>query len=191
MKVTAFNGSPRKDGNTDFIIRYVFKELEKEGIETEMVQLAGKKIRGCISCYKCMKNKDRRCAIDNDIINKCIKKILESDGIILGSPSYFSNVTAEMKALIDRAGLVAKVNGDIFKRKVGVAVASAGREGGVNVCDSINRFFLTNEMIVPGSNASNFGIGLQKGEVQNDQEGLLTIKTLGENMAWLLKKVHW
>ncbi|MGB2806084.1 MAG: flavodoxin family protein, partial [Candidatus Zixiibacteriota bacterium] len=104
MKVFAFNGSARKDGNTAALINLVFGELEKEGIETELYQLAGKKIRGCMACYKCFQNKDQRCSVTNDVLNECIEKMLEADGIILGSPTYFANVSTEIKALIDRAG---------------------------------------------------------------------------------------
>ena len=122
MNVVAFNGSARKDGNTAILIREVFKELEKEGIETELVQLSKKKMHGCYACYNCFQKKDKQCAVKNDFMNDCIKKMVEADGIILGSPVYFSNVSTEMKALIDRAGLVAKANDDMLKRKVGASV---------------------------------------------------------------------
>jgi multimeric flavodoxin WrbA len=115
MKVVAFNGSPRKDGNTTILINRVFRELEKEGVKTELVQLSGKEIHGCIACYKCSENKDRRCAVKTDIANECIEKMIEADGIILGSPVYFTDVTAEMKALIDRAGFVS-INGGMIQR---------------------------------------------------------------------------
>ncbi len=108
MKVAAFNGSARRDGNTALLVGHVFEELEKEGIDTDLVQLSGKRIRGCIACYKCIENKDRRCAVNNDIVNVCIEKMLESDGIILASPTYFADVSSELKALIDRAGFVAR-----------------------------------------------------------------------------------
>ena len=190
MKVTAFNGSPRGDGNTALLVNLVFSELEKEGIDTELVQLAGKRIRGCIACYKCMENKDRRCAVNNDIVNDCIEKMLDSDGIILASPTYFADVSSELKALIDRAGFVARANDDMLKRKVGVAVVAVRRAGGIHVFDSINHFFFIGQMIVPGSIYWNLGFGLGKGEVEKDDEGVRTMKVLGRNMAWLLKKLH-
>ncbi len=190
MKVVAFNGSARKDGNTASMIRVVLKELEKEGIETELVQLSGQKIRGCIACYKCKENKDQRCAVDDDVINSCIEKMLHAHGIILGSPTYFANVSTEMKALIDRAGMVARVNGDMFKRKVGAAVVAARRGGAIHVFNSINHFFFIGQMIVPGSFYWNMGYGLQKGEVEKDQEGMKTMEVLGQNMAWLLKRLY-
>ena len=189
MKVIAFNGSPRKKGNTAILINHVFDELNKEGIETEFYQLGGKPIHGCISCKKCFKNKDKRCSVNNDVINECIEKMLEADGIILGSPTYFSNVSSEIKALIDRAGLVAIANDHMFKRKVGAAVVAVRRAGATDTFDAINKLFFINQMIVPGSIYWNLAIGLEEGEVENDQEGLLTMKTLGENMAWLLKKL--
>ena len=190
MKVIAFNGSARKDGNTGILINYVFKELEKAGIETELFNLAGKTIHGCKACYKCFENKDQRCSVKTDVVNECIGKMIESDGIILGSPTYFADVTTELKALIDRAGLVSMANGGMYKRKVGAAVVAMRRGGGIHVFDSINHFFFINQMIVPGSSYWNFGIGREKGEVEKDEEGIWTMKVLGENMAWLLKKIR-
>ena len=190
MKVVAFNGSARKDGNTAILLNYVLGELQKEGIETEMLQLAGQKIHGCIACYKCFKNKDKQCAVKDDVANDCIGKMAEADGIILGSPTYFSDVTSEMKALIDRAGLVARANGDMFRRKVGAAVVAVRRGGEIHAFDSMNHFFLIEQMIVPGSIYWNMGFGREKGEVEKDEEGIRTMKNLGQNMAWLLKKIR-
>ena len=190
MKVIAFNGSPREDGNTSILVNRVLDVLQQEGIETEFYQLGGKKIQGCIACYECFKNKDRRCTVKDDAANECIEKMLEAEGIILGSPTYFSDVSTETKALIDRSGFVAKANGDMFMRKVGAAVVAVRRAGSVHVFDSINHLFFISQMIVAGSNYWNMGIGLNKGDVENDKEGLKTMKVLGENMAWLLKKIH-
>lgn len=188
MKVVAFNGSARKDGNTAILIRKVFSELEAEGIETELVQLAGKTIKGCAACRKCYENRDGRCAMDNDVANECIEKMTEADGIILGSPTYFSDVTTEMKALIDRAGYVARANAFMLKRKVGASIVAARRTGAIHTFDSMNHFFLIGQMIVVGSSYWNVGIGRAKGEVEQDEEGMETMQTLGQNMAWLLKK---
>ncbi len=190
MKVMAFNGSARKDGNTAILIKAVFSELEKEGIETELFQLSGKKFQGCTACFKCFTNKDRQCSVKKDIVNECIEKMVEADGIILGSPTYFADVTSEMKALIDRAGLVSRANGDMFRRKVGAAVVAERRGGAIHAFDSINHFFFIGQMIVPGSIYWNMGIGLDKGAVEKDEEGLQTMQVLGQNMAWLLKKIH-
>ena len=190
MKVIAFNGSARKDGNTAIMVKQVFGELEKEGIETEMVQFSGKQIRGCTACYKCFENKDRRCSVKTDIVNDCIEKMLEADGIILASPTYFADVSAELKALIDRAGLVAKANKEMFARKVGAAVVAVRRGGSIHAFDSMNHFFLISGMIIPGSCYWNMSFGLEKGEVEKDEEGLQTMQILGRNMAWLLKKIQ-
>jgi len=189
MKVVGFNGSARKDGNTASLIKHVFEELEKEGIKTELVQLAGKPMHGCIACYKCFENKNRRCAVTNDFVNECIQKMEEADGIILGSPVYFANMTPELKALIDRAGFVGKANGGMFRRKLGAAVVAVRRAGAIHVFDSINHLFFISEMIVPGSNYWNIGIGREPGEIENDKEGVQIMQTLGKNMAWLLKKI--
>ena len=190
MKVIAFNGSARKEGNTSILINYVLDELQKRGIETETFNLRGKKIHGCIACYKCFENKDQRCSVTNDVLNECIEKMLEADGIILGSPTYFTDVSTEMKALIDRAGFVAKANGDMFRRKVGAAVVAVRRAGSIHVFSTINNFFLISQMIIPGSNYWNMGIGRDKGEVEKDEEGIGTMKLLGENMGWLLMQLN-
>jgi multimeric flavodoxin WrbA len=189
MKVVAFNGSPRKEGNTYQSLQVVMGELQKEGIETEVVQLGGKNIHGCIACYKCFKNKDKECSIKDDGVNDYIKKMMEADGIIIGSPVYFSNVTSEVKAFIDRAGLVARANDNLLKRKVGAGVVAVRRAGATFAFSAINFFFFIQEMIVPGSIYWNLAIGREPGEVQEDQEGMMTFKTLGQNMAWLLKKI--
>ncbi|AKB52595.1 iron-sulfur flavoprotein [Methanosarcina barkeri str. Wiesmoor] len=190
MKVVAFNGSPRKDGNTAALIKHVLAELEKEGIETEVVQIGGKKIHGCTACGKCYEKMDKKCVIDKDIVNECIEKMLEADGIILASPTYFADLTPELKALIDRAGFVAKANNEMFRHKVGAAVVAVRRAGSIHVFDSINHFFTISQMIIPGSSYWNMGMGLAEGEVEKDEEGIQTMQTLGQNIAWLLKKLN-
>jgi multimeric flavodoxin WrbA len=190
MKVVAFNGSARKDGNTTSLIQRVFGQLEKEGIETELVTLAGKPIQGCIACMQCWENKDQRCAVDKDVVNDCIAKMLEADGIILGSPTYFSDVSAEMKALIDRSGFVAKANDQMLRRKVGAAVVAVRRGGSIHAFDTMNHFFTISQMIVVGSSYWNMGMGLAKGDVESDAEGMQTMDDLGQNMAWLLQKLN-
>ncbi len=190
MKVVAFNGSARKNGNTAMMVKWVFSRLEAEGIQTEMVQLAGTRPSGCVACYKCKKNKDGRCAVDDDVVNSCIEKMEQAQGIVLASPTYFANVSTEMKALIDRAGMVARVNGDMFRRKVGAAVVAARRGGAIHVFNSINHFFFIGQMVVPGSSYWNMGCGLDKGEVEKDREARATMETLGENMAWVMKRLY-
>jgi multimeric flavodoxin WrbA len=186
MKVVAFNGSPRKDGNTTILINRVFRELEKEGVETELVQLSGKEIHGCIACRKCFENKDRRCAVKTDIANECIEKMIEADGIILGSPVYFTDVTAEMKALIDRAGYVSMANRGMYTNKVGAVVVAVRRSGATHTLDTMSHFFLAGQMIMVGRS---IGVGREKGEVEKDKEGIQGVEALGKRMAWLLKKL--
>jgi multimeric flavodoxin WrbA len=190
MRVVAINGSARKNGNTFSMINTVFKELEAEGIETELIQLAGKKIAGCIACRRCFKNLDKRCAVDKDDFNECFSRIVDADGIILGSPVYFADLTANMKGFIERAGYVSRGNGDILTRKVGASLVAVRRAGAVHTFDSLNHFFFISQMIVPGSRYWNLGIGREKGEVESDDEGIETMSILGKNMAWLLKKIN-
>lgn len=189
MKVVAINGSARKDGNTAILLNYVLRELEAEGIETELIQLSGKTIHGCLACRTCGTRKDGRCAQKDDYGNECIEKMAAADGILLGSPTYVTDVSAEMKALIDRACLVGRSNGGMMRRKVGAAVVAVRRAGAIQAFDTINHFFLISEMIVPGSSYWNIGIGNDKGDVEKDAEGIATMRTLGRNMAWVLKRV--
>ena len=190
MKVIAFNGSPREDGNTSILIRRVLEVLEQNGIYTELYHLGGKNIRGCNACYECFKNKDGRCAVDKDVANDCLEKMESADAILLGSPTYFADVSSEMKALMDRCGMVSRANGDMFKRKLGAAVVAVRRAGAMHVFDSMNHFFLIGQMIVVGSSYWNIGIGREKEEVAKDEEGMTTMKVLGENMAWALKRLR-
>jgi multimeric flavodoxin WrbA len=189
MKIVAFNGSPRPDGNTSILLNHVLEPLKAEGFQTEVVQVGGSNIHGCRACYACSKTKNGRCSMDDDIANACIAKMEEADGIILGSPIYLADITPETKALIDRAGFVARWKSDLLKRKVGAAVLAVRRAGAIHGFDSINHFFLISQMLVPGSTYWNIGIGRDKGDVLKDEEGLKTMRVLGENMAWLLKKV--
>ncbi len=190
MKVVAFNGSPRKNGNTSLLIDHVLAEIAAAGIETEKVQLGGRKIHGCVACYKCFDNLDQRCAVDNDILNECLEKMIAADGILLGSPTYFANMSPELKALIDRAGMVGIANSALFRRKAGAAVVAVRRAGAVHTFDAINHFFTIEQMIVPGSCYWNMGFGRERGEAAGDEEGLRIMKVLGENMAWLLGRIH-
>jgi multimeric flavodoxin WrbA len=189
MKILMFNGSPRPDGNTKILLDEVAKELQGNKIEVEHFQIGGKLLHGCTGCRKCIENKDEKCIIDNDEINIWLQKIKEADGFILGSPVYFGDITPELKAFIDRIGYVTRANGHMLKRKIGAAVIAVRRAGGLTAFDTVNRFFLINQMIVPGSSYWNIGIGGAKGDVLNDAEGLQTMQTLGKNIVWLLKKL--
>jgi multimeric flavodoxin WrbA len=167
------------------MIKAVFSELEKDGIVTELVQVGGKDLRGCRACGACRKNQDMKCVFGSDGINGYLEKMIASDVIIIGSPTYFADLTTEAKALIDRCGYVARSNGNPLKRKIGAAVVPMRRAGGIHVFDSINHFFTINEMIVPGSSYWNISIG----EFEKDTEGVGTMKTLGSNIAWLANKL--
>ena len=190
MKVLAINGSPRKEGNTALLLRRVMLVLEREGIETELLQLAGSHLRGCKACYGCFSKKDGHCTQRDDVLNDFLDRMVAADGLLLGSPTYFTDVTTEMKALIDRAGMTARANGDLLRRKVGAAVVAVRRAGSTHAFDTMNHFFLIEQMIVPGSNYWNLGVAGAPGDVVNDQEGIKTMDVLGENMAWLLKRIH-
>jgi multimeric flavodoxin WrbA len=187
MKVVGFNSSPRRGGNTAQLLHAVFQELRQADIETELVELAETHPQGCIVCGQCRERKNGRCAVTSDPMNEWIEKMREADGLLLASPTYFADVTPELKALIDRAGYVARGNDDMFRRKVGAAVVAVRRAGAIHAFETINNFFLISQMIVPGSSYWNLGIGRQPGEVQEDEEGLDTMRTLGQNMAWLLQ----
>lgn len=190
MKVIAFNGSPNKEGNTSILINHVFKELEKEGIKTEIIQIGGKKVSPCISCWKCFENKDQRCVQENDMVNDCIEKMIKADVIIIGSPTYFASVTPEIKAFMDRAFFVAMANDALFRNKLGASIIAARRGGAVSVFDTINHYFGISGMFSAGSNYWNLGLGLKPGDVENDTESIETMKQLGQNIAWFVKKTH-
>jgi len=189
MKVVAVNGSARAGGNTATLLQTALEPLRAAGHETELIELAGKDIRGCTACGSCFKAKDRKCHGRRDFGNEVIDALDKADGILLGSPVYFSDVTAEMKALIDRAGYVARGNGNMFARKPGAAVVAVRRAGAIHAFDTINHFFLIGEMLIVGSSYWNVGLGRNKGEVAGDEEGMATMKRLGENMAWTLSKL--
>jgi multimeric flavodoxin WrbA len=191
MKVTAFNCSPRKDGNTAHMLKTVLSVLEENGIETEFVQVGGVDMHTCRACGKCKKNMDGKCVLDDDPLNEYSSKMVESDGILIGSPTYFADLSADAKILIDRVGYSCGTkNGNPLKRKVGAAVVTARRAGSVNAFDSINHFFLVKEMIIAGSSYWNMSLARDYGDYENDAEGITTMKKLGENMAWLLKKLE-
>ena len=182
MKVVAINGSPRSNGNTALLLRAVLQEIENEGIATEYLQVGGTAIRGCTACYQCGKNMDRQCSMKNDGFNEIFRKLVEADGFILGSP--------EMKALIDRAGFVARANGHLFRHKVGAAVVAVRRAGGIHAFDSINHLFQISDMFTVGSSYWNLGFGRNPGDAQLDDEGLATMTELGRSMAFLVKKIN-
>ena len=186
MKALAINGSPRKGGNTEILLRKVLEPLAAAGHKTDYVQVGGTRIRGCTACGACGRLKNKRCVIEDDIFNLAFAKMLDADAIVIGSPVYFADVTAETKALIDRAGRVARTNGGLLGRKIGAAAVAARRGGAIHAVDAINHLFLANQMVVPGSTYWNFGLGRDPGDVLADEEGLANMKDLGEQIAWLL-----
>ena len=186
MKALAINGSPRKGGNTEILLRKILEPLAAAGHKTDYVQVGGTRIRGCTACGACGRLKNKRCVIEDDIFNLAFAKMLDADAIVIGSPVYFADVTAETKALIDRAGRVARTNGGLLGRKIGAAAVAARRGGAIHAVDAINHLFLANQMLVPGSTYWNFGLGRDPGDVLADEEGLANMKDLGEQIAWLL-----
>ncbi len=187
MRVVGFNGSPRKDGNTTVLMTHLLQEIKKEGVETELVQLSAKPIHGCGACYRCFENQDKHCAAKKDAANEYIDKIIAADGIVLGSPSYFQDVTAEMKALIDRAGFVGLANERMYKNKIGATLSCFRRSGGMHTIESMNHFFFSNEIIIAGRAMC---VARDKGDVEKDEEGVQAARTLGQRVAWMIKKLY-
>jgi multimeric flavodoxin WrbA len=191
VKVVAFVGSARKDGNTAALVKHVFAPLEAAGVECELVELAGRRVHGCTACMKCAEAADGMCHGVRDFVSEeCIPKAVEADGIIVASPVYFADVSSETKALIDRLGYATRQGGNRLARKVGAAVVAVRRAGAIHAFDTINHLFLISEMVVVGSSYWNIGIGRAAGEVEDDAEGVRTMRRLGEQMAWALDRLH-
>ena len=187
MKAIAINGSPRKDGNTSILLNKVLTPLKEAGWETELIQLGGNPVRGCMACGKCFETKDMTCVIKNDCINEIIQKMIEADAILIGSPTYFANVSTEVKALIDRAGYVTLANGKPLKGKIGAPVIAVRRAGALPAFDAINHLFHLSQMLMTGSSYWNLGIGRVPGEVEGDEEGLNNMENLAKTIDWLAK----
>lgn len=191
MKVIGFNGSARKKGNTYGALCTVFEELEAAGIETEMITVGKEKIQGCKGCYGCVKKQNEGCVITDDPVNDWIQQIKAADGILLGSPVYFSGVAGTMKSFLDRAFFVSTVNGNLFRHKVGAAVAAVRRSGGLPTVDTLNHYINYSEMIMPSSNYWNVAHGMNPGEMAQDDEGKQIMRVLGRNMAWIMKTMDF
>jgi multimeric flavodoxin WrbA len=189
MYALAISGSPRKGGNTEVLLREVIKELKEAGWKTELVKVGGTAIRGCIACEKCFKTKDNECAFKQDNFNEIFSKMLKADAVVLGSPTYFAAVSADLKALIERAGYVAYANNHAFSGKIGAAVVAVRRGGGTHAYDTINHMFQMSRMIIPCSTYWNMGFGLGKGDVLKDKEGLANMRHLGKCIDWLGKAI--
>lgn len=190
MKVVAINGSPRRGGNTEIMLNAVLEPLKEAGVETKIIQVGGQNIHGCRGCWACGKLANRKCAFNDDIVNDILEDLFTADAIIWGTPSYYGNMTPELKALIDRAGIVASANGKLFRHKVGAAVIAERRGGGSFIQASIHEMMLMSEMIIPGSTYWNFGFGRDKGEVSSDAEAMANMKNLGENILMLIQKLN-
>jgi multimeric flavodoxin WrbA len=190
MKALAINGSPRQGGNTEILLNKALAPLAAAGWQTELIQLGVQPIRGCRACYQCFEKKNARCSQKDEFFNQCMEKMLAADAIILGSPTYFTDVSAEMKALLDRSGLVAVANGGLFRGKVGAAVVAVRRGGGTHAFDTMNHMLLMSGVIVPGSTYWNLGFGREKGEVAKDDEAARNMNDLGQTIAWLGEAIH-
>lgn len=190
MNVIAFNGSPRKEGNTYHAIKTTAEELEKAGIEVEIIHVGDKLIRGCIACKQCTKNKDEKCALPGDDVNDWIQKMKDADGIIIGSPVHYSSIGATMKAFLDRAFYVAGANNNLFRHKVGAALVAVRRSGGVLAFDQLTNYLNYSEILIATSNYWSVIHGAKPGEALADEEGVQIMRILGKNMAWLLKLVE-
>ncbi len=189
MYALAINGSPRKEGNTGLLLKEVLSELKGAGWETELEKVGGTAIRGCIACEKCFENKDNECSVKKDKFNTIFSKMLKADAMILGSPTYFAAVSADLKALLERAGYVAYANDHAFSGKIGAAVVAVRRGGATHAYDTINHMFQMSRMIIPCSTYWNMGFGLGKGEVLKDEEGLANMRHLGKSIDWLGKAI--
>ena len=187
MKVAAFNGSPHANGNTYLALRTVADVLESNGIEVELIHIGDKAVRGCMGCNACAKNRDQRCVLPDDGVNEWVQKMIQADGILLGSPVHYSNLTGVMKCFLDRAAYVAGNSGGLLRHKVGAAITAVRRTGGMPTVDAMNRYITYSEMIIPSSNYWNVVHGMRPGEIEQDAEGMQILRVLGENMAWLMK----
>lgn len=190
MKVVAFNGSPKKEGNTALALKLVTDELEKEGIETEIVHVGNKVVRGCIACGRCREYKNEQCVLIDDEVNEWIQLMKQADGLLLGSPVHFAAIGGALKSFLDRAFYVSGANGSLMRHKVGASVVAVRRSGGLPTFNQLNNFMCYAEMLIPTSNYWNVIHGTSPGEATQDEEGVQIMRVLGKNMAWLLKLVE-
>jgi len=189
MKVLGISGSPRSGGNTDILVKLALDVLVEQGVQTEFLSLADRPIKPCMACAGCVKSDTLGCVQEDPAFEGMVERFVEADGVLVGSPVYFGSATPQTMALLDRVGYVSRANDNFLRRKVGAAIVVARRAGQNFTFAQINYFFLISEMIVPGSTYWNVAFGREKGEVENDQEGLDTVRRLAENMAWLMKKL--
>lgn len=190
MRVLAINGSPKAEGNTRQAIGIVAEQLEREGIVTEILHIGNRAIRGCIACGMCAKNRDERCVQADDGVNDAIQRMKAADGILLGSPVYYSGIAGTMKSFLDRAFYVSGSNGGLFRYKAGAALVADRRAGAMLALGQLNNYITYSEMFMPGSNYWNIMFGAAPGEALKDEEGVQTMRILGRNLAWLMKAIE-
>lgn len=183
MKVLLINGSPHEDGSTNRALQEVCKELNKEGIETEIIHIGNKAIRGCIACYSCYKLGH---CVFNDIVTEVNEKFKEADGLIIGSPVYYASANGTLISFLDRLFYSSRFDKTM---KVGASVVSCRRGGNSATFDELNKYFTISNMPVVSSRYWNMIHGNSKEEAEQDLEGLLTMRTLGRNMAFLIKAI--
>ncbi len=188
-EILAICGSPRKGGNTETLAKTALEAAEAEGAGTKFISLRGKKLKGCIACFKCAEKKDEKCHGTQDDFGEIYEEIKKADGLILASPVYFAGPCSEIKAVIDRSGLVSKVNGNLLAGKAGGPIAAARRAGAVNTYTQLALFYPINGLILVGSTYWNVGFGMEPGESKGDDEGVETMKNFGANLAKLLIKL--
>lgn len=185
-KVLLLCGSPRPNGNTYQVLEECAGVIEEEGLEVEIISLVGKNIKSCLHCKKCFELKE--CVI-NDGLTDIINKLRESDGFIAGSPVYYGTARGDIMSALHRIGMVSLADDNFLSWKVGGPIAVARRGGHTSTIQEMVMFFLYNDMIVPGSNSWNMVFGWEPGDVQNDEEGMETIRKFGHNVATLIKKL--
>ncbi|MDD7578488.1 MAG: flavodoxin family protein [Elusimicrobia bacterium] len=185
MKVLLINGSPRANGNTFTALSEAAKALQNEGVETEIVSIGAKAVQGCIACRKCAEL--GRCVFQDELYNSLREKLDGCDGIIIGSPVYYAGPNGSLCALLDRLFFSC---GAKLAYKPGASVAVCRRGGASATFDRLNKYFTINNMPVVSSQYWNSVHGRAAGEAEQDGEGMQTMRTLGRNMAWLLKKIH-
>lgn len=180
MKVIAINGSPKPKGNTYLALKTVCDELEAQNIETEIIHIGNMDIKGCISCNQC---KNGFCRFADDTLKEIINKIYEADGLLIGTPVYYSGIAGTLKCFLDRLFYAGQGR---MRLKTGASVAVLRRSGGVATFDQLNHYFLISEMMVAPSYYWNVAHGTAPGEVLEDAEGISVLKNLANNMAWML-----
>jgi multimeric flavodoxin WrbA len=187
MKVVGIVGSPRKGGNTEILTNHALKAVEEEGVDIEVVRLAGLDIRPCNACQAC--RKAETCPIDDDLL-PIYNKMKGAEGIILSSPVYYGSATALIKGLMERSGFISQHNGRVFNGKVGGPLVVARRAGHNFTFAQLWYWYHILGLVVPGSTYWNVAFGREMGEVNSDEEGMKTAWNFGKNLAWILKKLN-